>query len=214
MVRSKWLAVGVAAFAMAAAGIGAFVSAQTGEVVAEAPCVNCDGEAIPIVVLPDGTLHPDTVARQDALKQKREARMEEVSQKARERFHSWEGTKAFVPDYVPAEARGLHNVVAQIFDADLSAPDERLRQFSKYIDGQPIFKCVGWSVKVVSVTPNENGWEATVHVRPELAKESGGRVFTPAHTIEKWQIAADGTPTVLDVREGNGFNGFKGVISN
>ena len=160
MVRSNWLAVGVAAFAMAAAGIGAFVSAQTREGVAEAPCVNCDRQDIPVKLLPDGTLH----------------------------------------------------TVAQVFDGELPAPDERLRQFSKYIDGQPVVKCVGWSVKVVSVTANENGWEATVHVRPELASEKGGPVFTHAHTVEKWQIAADGPATVLDVREGNGFNGFKGVI--
>lgn len=208
IIRSKWFSVGLFASALLAAGVGAFLSARAPaeEAAIQQQCVNCGREKIEVRTLPDGTLHPETIAARAAVQQQL---IEEQRQEALERFNTWHGTQGFMPDSVPAASHDLYKAVAQAFDSDPPPPEQRLVYFATFIEGEPQYKCVGWSVDVVSIAPNQNGWEATVHVRPQLAqKEGGGVLYTPGATIEKWQIAQDGTATVLDVQFGSG----RGVI--
>ena len=169
-------------------------------------CVNCNTEDFPVRVLPDGALHPDDLASiRKSNRARVEAQREEGRQKALHHFSTWHGTKAHVPEDVPGESRPLHGAVAQIFEGDLPAPEKRLRHFACFIEDDPEYKCVGWSADIVSVTPNEGGWAATVYVRPELANPDRMLLYTPYNTVEKWQIAPDGTATALDVQAGEGY---------
>lgn len=202
IVRSKWFAVGLFAAMLAAAGAGAIILADV-DVDGAAECVNCAKTIITTTA--DGRLDPASVeAANSEAKRMQEAYLEEGRQRALKKFNTWHGAQAHVPKNVPHEARALYGAVAQIFGTDLPAPEGRLREFAMFIEGQPEYKCVGWAVGIVSVIANENGWEATVNVSPELAKEGAGVLFTPLNTIERWQIAADGTATVIDVRKGDG----------
>lgn len=136
-----------------------------------------------------------------AAESRRQAYAEKARQRALERYNTWHGTQLY--------GRGADDPVARAFNSDPPPPEQRLVYFAPFIDGEPQYKCVGWSVNAVSVTTSENGWEAMVHVRPQLAqREGGGVLYTPGATIETWQIAADGTATVLDVQFGSG----RGVI--
>lgn len=202
MNRSKWF-VFVAALVASSAGAIIFAGGDEAEEI-NVECVDCQEQVIPLTAegLPDQAAAAAADARAKQIKHRR---AEEVRQRALQRFNTWRGTQGHVPENLPDDARPLYGAVAQIFGSDLPVPEDRAREFAPFIEGKPEHKCVGWSVKVMSVTPAENGWEATVSVRPELAAEDGGAYFTSQTTVEKWHIADDGTATVLDVQPGAGL---------
>lgn len=204
MVRSKRFAVGLFASALVTAGIGAIVSsrAPAEEAVVAADCVDCGTTKIPILRTPDPAVNLASieVARAKG-EQIQQGYMEEARQRALERYNTWHGTQTQVPESVDREQRELFDAVARIFDRDVPAPEGRLKEFARYLGDEPEFKVFGWRVGILSVTPNDNGWLATVRVRPRLTYKDRERpVFTPRATLETWQIAEDGTAAVVDVR--------------
>lgn len=84
------------------------------------------------------------------------------------------------------------------------APQDRTEMFAHYLNGASEFKCVGWQAAVTSILPCDDGWQATVHVRPHLEREGGGAVFTPQVSVETWKLSNNGTlQFVKTVEEGH-----------
>jgi hypothetical protein len=169
-------------------------------------CPSCwNEELIPIT----GDPEVDALAREAVLaraKTRLQALLEEQHRKHVEMMKIWQGTKVVVvPDGArPETDQATYETIAAVLSADPVAPSARSEIFANYLNDASEFKCVGWKAAIMAITPRDDGWEATIHIRPHLERERGGIVFTPHVSIETWRLSDRGDlQFVMAVEDGN-----------
>jgi hypothetical protein len=135
-------------------------------------------------------------------KARQQALVEEQLRKHVEKMKVWQGTKVVPDRALPEGDRAAYERIAVELSADPVAPLDRTEMFADYLNGTSEFKCIGWNAAVMAITAREDGWEATVHVRPQLEHERGGVVFTPQVSIETWTLSATGKLQFVTAVEG------------
>jgi len=167
-------------------------------------CPGCwNEELIPIT----GNPEVDALAREAVLaraKARLQVLLEEQHRKHVEKMKIWQGTKVVVvPDGAHVETdRATYDAIAAVLSTDPIAPQDRSEMFANYLNGATEFKCVGWYAAIMAIIPRDDGWEATVHIRPHLERERGGVVFTPQVSIETWNLSTNGTMQFVKAIEG------------
>jgi hypothetical protein len=81
--------------------------------------------------------------------------------------------------------------VIAAFKNDPPAPQERKAMFVSFLSGTDFF-CIGWYGSIDAVTPNADGWEASVKIGCRLKSSRGGVPFCPEVTTETWQVSKSG----------------------
>lgn len=106
----------------------------------------------------------------------------------------WRGVSVFSQVSVPQP-------VWTVFENDPPAPEERkvlANKLSHLAGGR---RLIAWSASIDGVTPNPDGWETVVTIRPQL----GGTAFSTSKAVETWHVSKDGKARCLNCEAFDGL---------
>ena len=102
----------------------------------------------------------------------------------------WEGTRL-------PETTGIPTPVVAAFADDPPAPEARKKFFSFALRTATGLRAVCWIASFEKITPNHDGWDVRVRIRPHLKSTRGGVPFSSASITETWQVSRDQRATFL-----------------